>query len=90
MRLLHHAELAAQDERLVLRHVFSGRTEPLPHVATLVLAQGRVPEDGLWTALEGRPGCVRAGDVLGPRSAEEAVLEGTPCVEAVVAAPEGQ
>lgn len=51
---------------------------------------GPVPEDGLWTALEGRPGCVRAGDVLGPRSAEEAVLEGTRCVEAVVAAPEGR
>ena len=27
--------------------------------------------------VEGRPGVVRAGDVLGPRSAEEAILEGT-------------
>jgi hypothetical protein len=58
--------------------VFSGRTTPLPAgLATLVLAQGRVPVDALWRALEGRPGVVRAGDVLGPRSAEEAILEGT-------------
>jgi len=73
-RLLHHTELAGGG----LRHVFSGRTAPLPPgLATLVLAQGRVPDDGLWRALEGRSGVVRAGDVLGPRSAEEAMLEGT-------------
>jgi 2,4-dienoyl-CoA reductase-like NADH-dependent reductase (Old Yellow Enzyme family) len=74
VRLAHHTELADGG----LRHVFSGRTAPLPAgLATLVLAQGRVPEDGLWRALEGRPGVARAGDVLGPRSAEEAILEGT-------------
>jgi hypothetical protein len=39
-----------------------------------------VPDDELWAALEGRPGCSRAGDVLGPRTAEEAVLEGTTAV----------
>jgi hypothetical protein len=39
-----------------------------------------VPDDELWAALEGRPGCIRAGDVLGPRTAEEAVLEGTTAV----------
>ena len=44
-----------------LRHVFSGRVEPLPDVATLVFAQGREPEDALWEALEGRAGRVRAG-----------------------------
>ena len=60
-----------------LRHVFSGREEAIGDVATLVLAQGRAPDDELWPALEGRPGVVRAGDVLGPRSAEEAILEGT-------------
>jgi 2,4-dienoyl-CoA reductase-like NADH-dependent reductase (Old Yellow Enzyme family) len=74
VRLVHHVELADGG----LRHVFSGRTEPLPAgLETLVLAQGRVPDDALWRALEGRPGVVRAGDVLGPRSAEEAILEGT-------------
>jgi hypothetical protein len=36
-----------------------------------------VPADELWGVLEARPGAVRAGDVLGPRTAEEAVLEGT-------------
>jgi hypothetical protein len=45
-------------------------------------AHGRVPEDALWAALEGRPGRVRAGDVLGPRSLEEAVLEGVLAVRA--------
>jgi pyruvate/2-oxoglutarate dehydrogenase complex dihydrolipoamide dehydrogenase (E3) component len=74
--VLHHVELVPASLRL--RHVFSGREEPLPaNVATLVLAQGRVPDDALWRALEGRPGCVRAGDVLSPRSAEEAILDGT-------------
>jgi 2,4-dienoyl-CoA reductase-like NADH-dependent reductase (Old Yellow Enzyme family) len=76
VELLHHVELVP--ESLGLRHVFSGRDVALPAgVATLVLAQGRAPDDELWRALEGRPGVVRAGDVLGPRSAEEAILEGT-------------
>jgi hypothetical protein len=47
-----------------------------------VLAQGRVPDDELWAELEGHPGAVRAGDVLGPRTLEEAVLEGTLAVSA--------
>jgi 2,4-dienoyl-CoA reductase-like NADH-dependent reductase (Old Yellow Enzyme family) len=72
--ILHHHELTADGK---LRHVFSGRTQPLPEGHTLVLAQGRVPDDGLWAALESHPGAVRAGDVLGPRTLEEAVLEGT-------------
>jgi hypothetical protein len=75
VRLLHHTELAGGG---VLRHVFSGREAPLPRgLGSLVLTQGRVPDDALWRELEGRPGIVRAGDVLGPRSAEEAILEGT-------------
>jgi 2,4-dienoyl-CoA reductase-like NADH-dependent reductase (Old Yellow Enzyme family)/thioredoxin reductase len=76
VRVLHHTELAEVDGALVLRHAFSQRTQPLPAVATLVLALGRAPADALWASLEGRPGCVRAGDVLSPRTAEEAVLEG--------------
>ena len=46
-------------------------------MATLVLAQGRVPADELWTQLESHPAATRVGDVLGPRTLEEAVLEGT-------------
>jgi 2,4-dienoyl-CoA reductase-like NADH-dependent reductase (Old Yellow Enzyme family) len=74
--ILHHTEVLGDR----LRHLFSGREHRLPDVATIVFANGRVPEDELWGALEGRPGCIRAGDVLGPRTAEEAVLEGTTAV----------
>jgi 2,4-dienoyl-CoA reductase-like NADH-dependent reductase (Old Yellow Enzyme family) len=74
IEILHHHELT---DELELRHVFSGRARPLPEVASVVLAQGRVPEDALWSELEARPNAVRAGDVLSPRTLEEAVLEGT-------------
>ena len=74
VRIRHHLELMSDGR---LRHVFSGREEEIGEITTLVLAQGRTPDDELWRTLEGRPGVVRAGDVLGPRSAEEAILEGT-------------
>jgi NADPH-dependent 2,4-dienoyl-CoA reductase/sulfur reductase-like enzyme len=80
VEILHHTELATDDGELSLRHVFSGRTGPLPELAALVLAQGRAPADALWAALESHPNAVRAGDVLGPRTLEEAVLEGTRAV----------
>jgi 2,4-dienoyl-CoA reductase-like NADH-dependent reductase (Old Yellow Enzyme family) len=80
--ILHHSEVTGAG----LRHLFSGRTSRLPHVETIVHAQGREPEDGLWAALEGHPGRVRAGDVLGPRSAEEATLEGVTSLQAARAA----
>jgi NADPH-dependent 2,4-dienoyl-CoA reductase/sulfur reductase-like enzyme len=80
--ILHHTEVTAKS----LRHLFSGRTSRLPDVATTVHAQGREPEDELWSALEGAPGRVRAGDVLGPRSAEEATLEGVTALQAARAA----
>jgi 2,4-dienoyl-CoA reductase-like NADH-dependent reductase (Old Yellow Enzyme family) len=80
--ILHHTEVTAAG----LRHLFSGRTAPLPRVATVVYAQGREPDDDLWAALEGAPGRVRAGDVLGPRSAEEATLEGVTALQAARAA----
>jgi NADPH-dependent 2,4-dienoyl-CoA reductase/sulfur reductase-like enzyme len=80
--ILHHTEVTAAG----LRHLFSGRTEPLPPVATIVYAQGREPDDALWEALEAQPGRVRAGDVLGPRSAEEATLEGVTALHAARAA----
>jgi 2,4-dienoyl-CoA reductase-like NADH-dependent reductase (Old Yellow Enzyme family) len=77
--ILHHTEVTGRG----LRHLFSGRASRLPDVATIVHAQGRAPEDELWAALEGAPGRVRAGDVLGPRSAEEATLEGVTALQAV-------
>ncbi|MGH2927929.1 MAG: FAD-dependent oxidoreductase, partial [Solirubrobacteraceae bacterium] len=81
VQILHHYELAL--DKPVLRHVFSGRTRTLPEAVTLVLAQGRVPVDELWRELESHPGAIRAGDVLGPRTLEEAVLEGTTAVVGV-------
>jgi pyruvate/2-oxoglutarate dehydrogenase complex dihydrolipoamide dehydrogenase (E3) component len=77
IEILHHQELAESDGHPLLRHVFSGRAAPLPEAATLVLAQGRAPVSELWAQLESHPSAVRAGDVLGPRTLEEAVLEGT-------------
>jgi pyruvate/2-oxoglutarate dehydrogenase complex dihydrolipoamide dehydrogenase (E3) component len=80
--ILHHTEVIGR----ALRHLFSGRTSRRPDVATVVYAQGREPEDELWAGLEGAPGRVRAGDVLGPRSAEEATLEGVTALQAARAA----
>ena len=80
--ILHHTEVTGK----ALRHLFSGRTSRLPNVATIVYAQGREPEDELWAELQGEPGRVRAGDVLGPRSAEEATLEGVTAFHAARAA----
>jgi 2,4-dienoyl-CoA reductase-like NADH-dependent reductase (Old Yellow Enzyme family) len=74
VRIRHHLELT--EDALALRHVFSGRREELGPVETLVLALGRRPADDLWSTLEGRSGATRAGDVLGPRTLEEAILEG--------------
>ena len=86
--IVHHTELAIDDGELTLRHVFSMRSQPLPDAtATIVLAQGRVPADELWPELEHHPGAVRAGDVLGPRTLEEAVLEGTLAVHNRTAVP---
>ena len=77
VEILHHVELAAgPDREAMLRHLFSGRRWPLPAVATLVIAQGRAPADELWGELQAHPHAVRVGDVLGPRTIEEAVLEG--------------
>ena len=80
--VVHHTELAIAHDGVALRHVFSGRQRELAQIGTLVLAQGRAPDDELWPALEAHPGAVRAGDVLGPRTLEEAVLEGTLAVRA--------
>ena len=78
--VVQHLELAVTDGEFVLRHVFSGLQRPIQPIGTLVLAQGRVPDDELWSGLEDHPGAVRAGDVLGPRTIEEAILEGTRAV----------
>lgn len=76
--MLQHFQLVEDDRQgFTLRHAFSGIGRALPDgVTTVVVAYGRQPEDTLWPVLEGRRRSVRVGDVLGPRTLEEAVLEG--------------
>ncbi len=74
VRIRHHMELV-QGAR-ALRHVFSYREEAIGAIGTLVLAQGRRPDDALWRELESQANVTRIGDILSPRGLEEAVLEG--------------
>jgi 2,4-dienoyl-CoA reductase-like NADH-dependent reductase (Old Yellow Enzyme family) len=83
VEVLHHSELAVESGGLALRHVFSGAPIAMPACTTLVVAHGRAPADELWGRLEDHPHAVRAGDVLSPRSLEEAVLEGTGAIDAL-------
>jgi len=75
VRILHHTELNGDGSGL--RHVYSQRPIPFGEIGTLVLSQGRVPDDALWAELEDDPRVIRVGDILSPRGLEEAVLEGT-------------
>ena len=67
---------------MFLQDVLTGDPVVVDDVAALVLAQGQTPDDALLAELEaavedGAPFEVRAvGDVLSPRTIEEAVLEG--------------
>ena len=59
-------------------NLFAPEVETAYDADLLVLALGRVPERGLAAELAERGLAVEeAGDCLGPRSAEEASLEGT-------------
>jgi 2,4-dienoyl-CoA reductase-like NADH-dependent reductase (Old Yellow Enzyme family)/thioredoxin reductase len=79
IRLEHHLELTgAQGGRVGFRNLFAPELEIDLPADVLVLALGRVPEHGLAQRLAARGLDVHeAGDCLGPRSAEEAILEGT-------------
>ena len=71
LTMLPHLELAAVQGRLVLRNVFSGKTREIdPEIATIVASHGRVPNRFAGAAS-------LVGDALGPRSLEEAMLEGS-------------
>ena len=59
-----------------LRHLFSGRERRLPGRRHARLRPGPRARRRALGRARGPPGRVRAGDVLGPRSAEEATLEG--------------
>lgn len=83
----HHRELAGTAAGVVvLRNAFAPELTERVHAEVLVLAVGRVPEDGLAPAL--RAAGVRveeAGDCLSPRGLEEAVLEGVLAVRRLAA-----
>jgi pyruvate/2-oxoglutarate dehydrogenase complex dihydrolipoamide dehydrogenase (E3) component len=79
VRLEHHLELSgAQGGRVGFRNIFAPELETDLPADMLVLALGRVPEHRLARLLEARGLEVHeAGDCLGPRGVEEAILEGT-------------
>ena len=77
--ILHYRSLSAPGGTPHLRSLWTHRDEPLPAgLRSLVLAQGREPRDELGLLLRERGVPFEAvGDCVGPRSAEEAILEGT-------------
>jgi 2,4-dienoyl-CoA reductase-like NADH-dependent reductase (Old Yellow Enzyme family)/thioredoxin reductase len=79
VRIEHHVELAgAASGRARLTNVFAPELEVMLPADLVVLALGRVPERGLAADIAAAGVEVReAGDCASPRSAEEAVLEGT-------------
>ena len=79
VRVEHHLELAGAGRGKVrLANVFAPELETALPADLLVLSLGRVPERGLAERLAAAGVEVHeAGDCVGPRSAEEAVLEGT-------------
>jgi 2,4-dienoyl-CoA reductase-like NADH-dependent reductase (Old Yellow Enzyme family)/NADPH-dependent 2,4-dienoyl-CoA reductase/sulfur reductase-like enzyme len=79
VRLVHHLELVDADPGAVrFRNVFAPELESDLPADLLVLALGRIPDQALAPSLAGAGLEVHeAGDCLGPRSLEEAILEGT-------------
>jgi 2,4-dienoyl-CoA reductase-like NADH-dependent reductase (Old Yellow Enzyme family)/thioredoxin reductase len=79
VRLVHHLELVDADRGAVrFRNVFAPELESGLPADLLVLALGRIPDQALAASLAGAGLEVHeAGDCLGPRSLEEAILEGT-------------
>jgi pyruvate/2-oxoglutarate dehydrogenase complex dihydrolipoamide dehydrogenase (E3) component len=88
VRILHHLELAGAESRGVrFRNVFTPELESMLEAETLVLSLGREPVDDLVSTLATLDVPVRAaGDCLSPRSAEEAILEGTLAAREVASA----
>jgi pyruvate/2-oxoglutarate dehydrogenase complex dihydrolipoamide dehydrogenase (E3) component len=79
VRLVHHLELVGADRGAVrFRNVFAPELRSDLPADLLVLALGRIPDQALAPSLAGAGLEVHeAGDCLGPRSLEEAILEGT-------------
>ncbi len=79
MRVVHHLQLVgAEDGQVRFRNLFAPELESELPADLLVLALGRVPERAPAEALADAGLEVHeAGDCLGPRGLEEAILEGT-------------
>jgi 2,4-dienoyl-CoA reductase-like NADH-dependent reductase (Old Yellow Enzyme family)/thioredoxin reductase len=79
VEILHHLDLVAAEPGAVrFANLFAPDLETTIRADLLVLALGRVPERGLAQELTARGLPVKeVGDCLSPRSAEEAILEGT-------------
>jgi hypothetical protein len=77
--IAHHLDLlGATADGVRFRNLFAPELETTLPADLLVLAFGRVPERGLPEELHALGLAVEeAGDCLSPRSAEEAILEGT-------------
>ena len=85
IRVEHHLELiGATNGRVRFRNLFAAELESELPADLLVLALGRVPERACAAALADAGLEVHeAGDCLGPRGLEEAILEGTLAAQAV-------
>jgi hypothetical protein len=79
VQVLHHLDLVAAESGAVrFANLFAPDRETTLPADLLVLALGRVPERGLGEELAASGLSVKeVGDCLSPRSAEEAILEGT-------------
>jgi 2,4-dienoyl-CoA reductase-like NADH-dependent reductase (Old Yellow Enzyme family)/thioredoxin reductase len=80
VQILHHLDLVAAEPGAVrFANLFAPDLETTLPADLLVLALGRVPERGLADELAAARGLAvkEVGDCLSPRSAEEAILEGT-------------
>ena len=86
VRIEHHVQvIGARPGAVEVRNLLAPELETDLPADVLVLALGRVPAAGLAAELEARGLVVaQAGDVLSPRSIEEATLEGTLAARAAV------
>jgi 2,4-dienoyl-CoA reductase-like NADH-dependent reductase (Old Yellow Enzyme family)/thioredoxin reductase len=89
VELVHHVRLVALDgDGAVFEHLFSGRELRLDGIDTLVVHAGRESESELFEQLEDADvPTERVGDLLGPRSFEEAIREGTETALGAAPAP---
>lgn len=74
--VLSHGLVRAGGGKADLACIYSGRPLTIEY-GSLVLATGRIPEDGLYRDLAGRvPSLARIGDCLAPSSIADAVFSG--------------